>query len=597
MKRLGLKPPLLALVVMLWAGCMQYWAFAGLGVVCACLAFRRRPTYQLMAFAMVGTGWAATQIHSHFHPLLGHPITASWSCKPLPSSGAIPRCTCSDHHHREFIVEWNDESLPDPQPFLGTLWPLRSYSPSFLRWKHRQGISGVLQPLVDFCPAQGDDRAESDGKAWLWNRLQDHFSGNVPGLLFAISSGNKRHLSGSLKRLFNHAGLSHLMAVSGYHVGLVASGAVFLLRRRRQGLRWLGFAGLSTAWAFIGFCGWPDSAVRAGVMLTVYGVSQLLRSHQPAEHALAFAGWWMLLNDPARSEDLGTQLSFLAVLAILTTIRMLQQANATHPAWMYMLIPISAQWGTGVVTWPQFQLFPVHFLWFNLVAPPFMVVIGIAIVTLLLSEVVLNTSCWLEPVTRNLDNVLAWLLNGMEHLHAPHWTLNLERIDSEVLMALSGLFWAIGLSTVYAGLSFRRAVMYAGTGVACLAPVAAWQLEHRVRLEFRHGMAIDVPGMSGWVWTESPRDSTSIARRQRRTNDVRNQISLAPGPNYQETPTGDWLLSFQHGSGIGQQKNRPFAWKRMGGSSMRFIVGADTVWLDQWAEAANVDISSGARGW
>ena len=435
-------------------------------------------------------------------------------------------------------------------------------------------------------------------KEWLWNLLQNHFTQELPGLLFAIMSGDKHHLSGEVKRLFNHAGLSHLMAVSGYHVGLVASWALFLMRRRGQGARWLGFIGLSFAWAFIGFCGWPDSALRAGVMLTIYGVSQLTRANQSPEHAMAFAGWWMLLIDPSCSVDLGTQLSFLAVFAILMTIRIIQRTNARRPAWLlYFFIPISAQWGTGVVAWPQFLLFPVQFLFFNLLAPPIMTCMGIVLAALLMSEYVFDAACWLETVTQFMNRTLLWGMETMERLHGPHWTLNLERIQPEVLVAMSLVFWLFGGAVVYADLAPRRALRYALVGCLCLAPFAAWQLNHRIGLEFRHGMVLHRAGRSGGVWTEMQRDSASITwKRINACDDPQSARVIGEGVYHVES-NGDWLLAFQIGSGIGQQKNRPFAWKRMGGSSMRFILGVDTVWLHQWAKPANWDVSSGAEGW
>ena len=585
------------MVALLWAGCMQHWVLAGLGIFCACVGFRRRPTQQALALAMVLTGWVAQSLYIHYHPHLTEPLTNRWSCQPATSRSAIRLLECKNEDALTYVVEWKEKEHPAPQPFIGTLWPFRSSRPSLVRWKRRHGIEGVLRPTVDFCPSASSPNIPHDAKTWLWHRLQNHFSGEVPGLLFAITSGDKHHLTKSLKQTLNHAGLSHLMAVSGYHVGLVASLAVFLLRRRKQGFRWLGGIGLFGAWAFIAFCGWPDSAVRAGAMLTFYGISQISRSNQPAEHALALAGWWMLLCDPARSVDLGMQLSFLAVLAILTTIRVLQRCGKSNPIWMYLLIPISAQWGTGLVAWPQFQLFPVHFLWFNLLTPPLMMVIGMMLATMLICEAVLDTSCWMEPATYALDRALLWVLEGMKHLQGPGWTLNLERADPEWLVAFSLLFWAGGLSLVHTRIELWRAFRRIGAGIACIVPLLAWQLEHRIQLSYRYGMVLQGEREAGVVWTENKRDSTAIARKRARANDAPGMLHVLSNGIYQKASTGDWMLSFQTGSGIGQQKNCPIAWKRTGGSEMRFILGSDTVELEQWAETAVWDLSSNEGGW
>lgn len=569
-----------------------------LSAVGACVAFWRRPAFVGGAVIMLFTGFIARSIHTMKHPLLAESITDRWSCLSLSGKGSVPLLECTNPAREHFIVEWKENNPPDSTRFLGNLRPLQSSSPAFLRWKHRQGIVGRLRPLIGFCPSHVSSPAMSREKEWLWNHLQNHFTQEVPGLLFAITSGDKRHLSVEVKRLFNHAGLSHLMAVSGYHVVLVASWALFLMRRRGQGARLLGFIGLSFAWAFVGFCGWPDSALRAGVMITVYGVSQLAREKQSPEHAMAFAGWWMLLIDPSCSVDLGTQLSFLAVFAILMTIQMLQRTNAKRPAWLlYIFIPISAQWGTGLVAWPQFQLFPVHFLIFNLLASPIMTCVGIVLATLLMSEYAIDTSCWLETVAQVMNRALLWGMDSMERLHTFHWTLNLERIQPELLAALSLVFWLAGGAMVYADLAPRRALRYALVGFVCLAPIAAWQLNHCIGLEFRHGMVLHGAGRNGGVWTEMQRDSATITRKRINAYDDPQSARVIGKRMYHTESNGDWLLAFQNGSGFGQQKSRPFAWKRMGGSSMRFILGTDTVWLDKWAGPANWDVSLGAGGW
>ena len=150
---------------------------------------------------------------------------------------------------------------------------------------------------------------------------------------------------------------------------------------------------------------------------------------------------------------------------------------------------------------------------------------------------------------------------------------------------------------VYADLAPRRALRYALVGFVCLAPIAAWQLNHCIGLEFRHGMVLHGAGRNGGVWTEMQRDSATITRKRINAYDDPQSARVIGKRMYHTESNGDWLLAFQNGSGFGQQKSRPFAWKRMGGSSMRFILGTDTVWLEKWAGPANWDVSLGAGGW
>jgi hypothetical protein len=58
------------------------------------------------------------------------------------------------------------------------------------------------------------------------------------GFMFGLSTGDKSHLSREAKDLFARAGLSHLLAVSGYHVGLVGFIPLLFLRSRRREIKY-----------------------------------------------------------------------------------------------------------------------------------------------------------------------------------------------------------------------------------------------------------------------------------------------------------------------------------------------------------------------
>jgi hypothetical protein len=173
----------------------------------------------------------------------------------------------------------------------------------------------------------------------------------------------------------------------------------------------------------------------------------------------------------------------------------------------------------------------------------------------------------------------------------------LERADPGLLVAFSLLFWAGGLSLVHARIELWRAFRCIGAGIACIVPLLAWQLEHRIQLSYRYGMVLQGERKAGVIWTENKRDSAAIARKRARANDAPGMSHVLSNGIYQKASTGDWMLSFQTGSGIGQQKNRPIAWKRTGGSKMRFVLESDTVELEQWAEASVLDLSSNEGGW
>lgn len=160
------------------------------------------------------------------------------------------------------------------------------------------------------------------GQLYRWRaraqRAIDRVGGDPGALLSAVALGDRSRLAGSeVEADLRTAGLSHALAVSGLHVGIV-SGAVLAVARiwvRRRKV--LVASALGSAWTFAAVSGWPISAVRACSMLSVAGASQLLAVRADPLAALAAAAVAILLVDPMAAFDVGFQLSLCAVGGIL----------------------------------------------------------------------------------------------------------------------------------------------------------------------------------------------------------------------------------------------------------------------------------------
>ncbi len=134
------------------------------------------------------------------------------------------------------------------------------------------------------------------------------------GLLF----GGDDRLSEELQNAFSLTGMTHIVAVSGYNVTIIAQYLIIvgiaLGLWRRQAL-WLSLAGI---FLFVAMIGFPSSGVRAAIMgmLLLFA----LRSGRmgEAQNAIVIAGASMLLFNPLLLRyDIGFQLSFLATLGII----------------------------------------------------------------------------------------------------------------------------------------------------------------------------------------------------------------------------------------------------------------------------------------
>ncbi len=144
----------------------------------------------------------------------------------------------------------------------------------------------------------------------LWH---EPYSGLFAGLLYGYRGG-----LGSLDEAFKRTGLTHIVAVSGYNVSLVAAlllPILYRLRIPRKKAFWLVVAGIAT---FVLFTGASSSVVRAGVMgiLTLLG-SYWGRSRGVGTLVIAAAVIMVLTNPFVLMWDPGFQLSFLATLGLV----------------------------------------------------------------------------------------------------------------------------------------------------------------------------------------------------------------------------------------------------------------------------------------
>lgn len=137
-------------------------------------------------------------------------------------------------------------------------------------------------------------------------------------LLVGMLFGERRTLDPDTERIFRASGVSHLLAVSGLHVGLIAAFIIYVAQR--AGFRgWQAF--LFSAlflFAYIYICGCQPATLRAFVMiLMAMGAVQLGRSND-LPTALAASALVILVYNPLLLFTVGFQLSYAATFSLIT---------------------------------------------------------------------------------------------------------------------------------------------------------------------------------------------------------------------------------------------------------------------------------------
>jgi competence protein ComEC len=138
----------------------------------------------------------------------------------------------------------------------------------------------------------------------------------VKALVFARRDG----LDPELREAFTSTGTAHLLAISGFHVGVLAAGVIALVGRIAPPRRAYA-AGAVGAWLYVAMLGLPDAATRAALLLTLAGVGRWMGRPVAVAGAVGTALGLLVLVDPSVAGRIGAQLSFAGALGLAVFTR------------------------------------------------------------------------------------------------------------------------------------------------------------------------------------------------------------------------------------------------------------------------------------
>ena len=261
----------------------------------------------------------------------------------------------------------------------------------------------------------------------LHTHLTPAFEGDALGVLAALTLGDKRVLTPELRATYSDAGVGHVLSLSGMHVGIIYGMLALTLRVlfRRRSLRWL--RELLTAgvlWSFALLVGMPASVVRAVTMCTLYiGARWISDDNSSSLHVLSLTALLMLLVRPLYLFDIGFQLSFVAMAAILWIephLETLFRCHSLHPIPSYLIgvlcMSLAAQLGTFPLVLHHFGAFPTYFLITNLIVVPLLsTILPLMILwwTLLLTGI-----AWAHPLGTLIQNLVELTNDLLQHISA-----------------------------------------------------------------------------------------------------------------------------------------------------------------------------------
>jgi len=244
----------------------------------------------------------------------------------------------------------------------------------FEGWSFREHIGATGYVL-----AQGHNYRIYGSPTGIVDRLRGHVverlamllpSGEPAAVLQAVAAGARQDITRSQWETYAATGTSHLMAISGLHIGLAAGcGFVFCwvvlaALPGQRNIRDPALAGaLVIALAYATLSGFAVPAQRALLMLLLAGIAILQRRRVEPSGILAFAGILVFVSDPLAILAPGFQLSFAAV-AILLVIGGRGAGTVTSAPWSARLARTTMQlWSLQIGL--LFGLYPLTVLLFG----------------------------------------------------------------------------------------------------------------------------------------------------------------------------------------------------------------------------------------
>ncbi len=322
-------------------------------------------------------------------------------------------------------------------------------------------------------------------------------------VLLALLNGDRSLMGPEHWRLFNATGTTHLVAISGMHIGLVAGFVGFVgfhgLRRRVRltlatpARYYAVFIALVAAVFYGALAGFSLPTQRALIMLMVYGVGLMLGGVRGLWSALSIAFLVVVLWDPASVLSMGLWLSFGAVFLIL---------------WLVGARPIASrkwlQWGEiqlglflgliPILLW-QTQAFSLVSPVTNLIAIPWVtcVVVPLALVWFV-AWWILGSSAdiLLELVLYSIRGLIGFL----DYFGQLNWASWWGRVDSgvAVLLAMVGAIW----------------MLTPGLPSRWLAPVLFFPLF--IMPSFNNGVYLWAENTSPWLIVHQPNKTIIVAK-------------------------------------------------------------------------------------
>ena len=379
----------------------------------------------------------------------------------------------------------------------------------YASWLRRQGIYYELQASEEqdwqvlASPRRGPlaDRFREWARAALARGLPRE--DESLRLEWALTLGWKPALTEEISEPFIRAATYHIFAVDGLRMAIVFGIVFGLLRVLRVPRAISGAVLIPLIWFYVALTGWPASAIRATLMLTIVIIGWMLQRPSDLINSLFAAALIILVWQPQQLFQAGFQLSFLVVLCLV------------------LMVPILHEWGKRLIApdpllpvslrprWPDAVTIPGFFMW-GVFLSSFAAWVGslplVAYYFNIFTPVSTPANLWAVPacalvLISNLASLLlaSWFPGASELFNHSGWALMETIRGTSVWFAeLPKAYWYVSAP------SLLTCIIYYGV---LLGVLTGWLLSSKLRV---WKIALVLIACSCWIfqWLRAASEST-----------------------------------------------------------------------------------------
>jgi competence protein ComEC len=279
-----------------------------------------------------------------------------------------------------------------------------------------------------------------------------HFNKEEMNVALALILGQQQEISQDIIQDYQYSGATHILSVSGLHVGFIMIFINFILKpipNTRKGSLIKLLSILISLSAFAIISGLSPSVLRSVVMFSFLAIGNHLRRSGSIYHTLLVSILLILLFEPYFLFDVGFQLSYLALFFIVWLQPVLKKIWAPKnkiliSVWNALTVSFAAQIGTLPLCLYYFHQFPGLFFVTNIIIIPLLSFIMIAGIIVMLMAIYSSPSVLLIQIFEKS----IYLLNKTIHIVASfEWfvirdiSFNSYYLLTFYLVIISAIIW------------------------------------------------------------------------------------------------------------------------------------------------------------